>query len=403
MMTGIVSTLLRYLGSSQANFSADMALARTGPKKPERLLGERMKKVFFTPPPENYGPASARAILDGIRFSREVGFRPLIASKSIRSSLLLGYHLRLAASWNSADVFLGMYPYLLSPIRSENRLRTFDISVLSVLERLSNRNRSLLYVLDLPIELYSAIGARAVIDRQAVQIEERIFKVFDMLIVFNEHVKNAIVEKYSIPRNKFVLLEIFDHGVDTTPPTERNFNMGTRCIVYAGEWHESRVGKWPTELPRAENTHYEFSGKNWGWISSLNRDDLVYRGPENEHELCTYISTRADFGIIMTSSEGMKKYAVGNTSKFGLYLASGVPVLVTSECTHIASLVKKYDVGIVFNSLNEIPHLIRSLSTLEYNCLRKRCLRLGEAIRNGHFFKRAVRECLQRLGVNEPF
>jgi len=86
-------------------------------------------------------------------------------------------------------------------------------------------------------------------------------------------------------------------------------------------------------------------------------------------------------------------------SKFGTYLVSGIPILAPSDYTYMTSLVKKYKVGFVFNSLEQIPTLLTQLSQAQYEEMRARCTELGQKLMNGYFFKRAVNASLRKLGI----
>jgi hypothetical protein len=65
---------------------------------------------------------------------------------------------------------------------------------------------------------------------------------------------------------------------------------------------------------------------------------------------------------------------------------------------YISGLVEKYDVGVSFESVKDIPNILGHLSADRYLELRKNSQILGEKIREGFFLKRAITESLNILG-----
>lgn len=328
-----------------------------------------------------------------------MGFQPVVLSKSLKNAAALPYYARLLMSWKRADMFLTIYPYFCYPTFGSNPLRRIDERLMRYLHTSANGVGSVLYVVDLPIEQILAVQRQALVDKKAYQIERQVFRSFDILCVFNEQMKKFINERYDISKDKFVEFGVLDHSA-TFAPLETDPHTGRWRIAYAGDWDRIRVGDWAKELPQTSTICYEFMGKNWGCVFALGRADIVYRGSINDDDsLLRYISANADFGIIEMPPLTKRYSNYGSTSKFGAYVAAGVPILVSSGCTYIASLVTKYGIGLVFNSLSDIPLLTQDLSASLYADMRKHCLELGRKLRTGYFFKRAIAESLHKLGL----
>ncbi|MFQ5885467.1 MAG: hypothetical protein ACE5IO_10260, partial [Thermoplasmata archaeon] len=232
------------------------------------------------------------------------------------------------------------------------------------------------------------------------RVEEILMKSFDVLCVFNEQMKKAIIGRYDISDKKFVEFEILDYGVVFSPSKGKECETSRWTIVYAGGLDKKYLGEWVKDLPRSEAMRYEFIGTNGDWLSEINRGDFIYRGFMNPENLLNHISRNAHFGIIGMASDAWREYCnYGTTSKFSAYLSAGLPLVVSSEYVYISSLVKKYGIGLLFDSLNDISARVQDLSASDYERMRNRCLRLGERIRTGRFFKRAVSRAMNRLGM----
>jgi hypothetical protein len=209
--------------------------------------------------------------------------------------------------------------------------------------------------------------------------------------------RKIIRERYGIANERFVEFEILDYGVALNPPLEHNLPCFNWNLVYAGNCDAYHIGSWVQHLPRTEKVHYEFFGPNWS--SNLSRRDIEYKGLlGTQDELADYISRNAHFGIIAAGPGTTKYYDYTSTSKFGSYMCAGVPIIVSSQCRYIASLVRKYEIGIVLDSFGDLPALVRDVSEMEYAGMRNHCLRLGAKIRTGHFFKRVPAEIRFEFG-----
>lgn len=357
-----------------------------------------MIKRYFTPVADSksYGAASMQTILDGIKFSSEIGFEPIILGERKNK---LRYYTRILKFWRKTDVVLAMYPYICPPEVTNNHFRTLESSLINKM----NKNRfSILYIVDLPIEQRLATtGDTYAMDRKAYEIERKIFESFDMLCVFNEYMKRAIQQKYKIQSNKFIEFEILDYGVKFNPAKTEDLPEYKYKVVYGGS-DKDYISSWMKDVPKVKNIEYEFFGSNGGWINDFGRQDIIYKEFLPTIDFVKYISTNAHFGIIARNFKN-NYYNFTSTSKFSAYLVAGLPILVPSQYTYISSLVKKYEVGFCFSSFTEIPQIIDDLTQPRYNKIRSNCLKLGEKIQNGYFFKKAVGEALKNSSISKRY
>lgn len=366
-----------------------------------RITGAvKLKKTFFSPSTTKADAANYNTLSGCITFSCEIGFHTVVASKSLKHALALPYYARLLRSWQLADVFLAVYPYFCRPDFKGNPLRILDKWLIKFLHQLNSKVHSILYVVDLPLEQLLAVQMEHLVDRRSRRVEADIFHGFDILCVFNTFTKRAIMDQYDVPEDNFVEFEILDHIARDVPRAKKALDRSRWEVVYSGNWHRSYVRDWVKDLPQTDNIHYEFTGQDWDWITRLNRKDLLPVGffPDDER-LLEYLSAKVGFGVVYYPDrrKGYANYT--STSKFGTYLVAGLPVLVQSDCAYMTSLVRKYGVGLAFDSLEEIPSLLAGLSQTQYEEMRERCTELGQKLRNGYFFKRAVDASFHKLGI----
>jgi hypothetical protein len=294
-----------------------------------------------------------------------------------------------------------MYPYFCEPLTAPTPrgliLNTFKRFLMSSMQQMNKEGRSILYIIDLPAEQAQAFDRQAVIHKTAYALEEKILRSFDILCVFNQNMRKALTDRYDLCADKFVEFEILDYGVDFSPKGPKRFIKGDKWrIAYAGNLDRRHVGDL-NELPQAESLRYIFLGKDRNWILDADRPDIECRGLLTHAELAHYLFRNAHFGLIAVGDMGRRYYDFTCTSKFGAYMSAGLPALVSSKYTYVASLVMKYRVGLVFENLSQLPSLLDRLSESVYMKLSAHCVLLGEKMRCGHFFKRAVNTAISKL------
>jgi hypothetical protein len=358
------------------------------------------KRIFFTPDVSAFAscsPAVKHAVLDMTSFCSELEFRPIVAKKGSRRLHIYEYYAELIRAWKSANVFLTTYPTIGSPIAKANRLREVDAQIFRLLRHISKKTHSILYIDDLPIEQNLAVKNE--VDRKAFTLERRILHAFDILCVFNDAVRDILSQRYDIDQTHFVVFRVQDYRVAYDPPRSRQRPAQGWTIVYTGNCNSRRLGSWLEHLPLSSMLRYEFVGPYCNWSSS--RKDVTYRGVFDTIDLLAeYLANKCHFGIFAGSESYMDYYNYTSTSKLGAYLTAGLPVLVRSDYGYIASLVKKYGIGFVFDSLDDLPRLLERLTWMDYVDVRHRCLGFGRRMRNGEFFKRAISVALLRLGLD---
>ena len=280
---------------------------------------------------------------------------------------------------------------------TNNPFRRLDSILLDQLRNVNPKARPILYVLDLPIQQALAFGGSVLVDKESYEIEAKIFAAFDVFCVVNNNMARAISRRYGISLSKFVEFRIHDYGVAPIHvPIDKPKPKKWRLIC-AGNGNKTYAGEWAKELLYSPSVTYEFVGYGWEWLRQVNRQDIIYKGQFSQQQLSDYSASSSHFGIIAYSDELAEYLEYCCPSKFGAYLSAGVPVIVLSKNKYLTSLVRKYAVGFALDHLEEIPTVLEALSESEYNEMRRASLDLGNRIREGFFFKRAVIQSINKL------
>ena len=344
-------------------------------------------------------PAVEQTLTDAIRSAENLGFRSLTYRKRLNARPAC--YLKLIGSWFLADVAVAIYPWFLwNGVYNFNpRFRAIDKAFLGLLRRSKRQVRTILFVIDLPIEQAIVTGDGRNCDTESYEIESRILRCFDILCVYNAAMREIIRSRYDLGLEKFVEFEYFDYGIQPHSQHETSVCKRGWKVFYTGYWDKYYTGDWVSRLKPADNVAYHFVGSNWDWLSGEKRADFSWHSHMTQQELCDYLYSNADFGIIAYAERLSSYLDYACPSKFGAYVTAGVPILVSANCKYVASLVEKYSVGLSFDSVEQIPDILDHLSDTDYARLRERCQMLAKKLTQGYFFKRALGESLRKLHV----
>ena len=81
-----------------------------------------------------------------------------------------------------------------------------------------------------------------------------------------------------------------------------------------------------------------------------------------------------------------------NPHKLSLYLAAGKPVVVWRHAA-ISEFVKENHIGIMVDSLYDLPKMLEDISEKEYEIMQHNAIDIGNEIRKGMFLERALQKC----------
>lgn len=207
----------------------------------------------------------------------------------------------------------------------------------------------------------------------------------DVILVPNENSSKILREDYGIYK-RMIPVQIWDYL--HPKPFIDSYPDGTVC--FAGNLMKS---------PFINQLHgLSLSFKIWGEGCSKNGfDNLRFMGTESPENLLIEIR-HSSWGLVWdgTSIETcaglMGTYQrFNNPHKCGLYLASGIPVIVWRE-SGMVSFVEHHQVGICVSSLYEAEHIIHTMKDEEYEHYRKNAAAMAPLLRKGFFFLSALGE-----------
>ena len=226
--------------------------------------------------------------------------------------------------------------------------------------------------------------------RIRISIEEKsLLHLCDRVIVHNEKMKNKLVN-IGFDEKKLVCLEIFDYLI---PDFEQKYSGKSfslkEPIIIAGALRKHKA-KYVYDLPSDVKFNLYGVGYEQG-----QHDNIHYFGVFPPDDLP--FKMKGSFGLIwdgetsMTCSGVYGEYLkINNPHKTSLYLASGLPVVVWKEAA-IADFIRKYNCGILIESLDDINGELKNLSENDYFKLLENTQNVGKKIREGYFTKKCLK------------
>jgi len=352
----------------------------------------RVMRILLTADPDNYLGASRQTLRDIESISERFGFEKVHLGNYKHALAYLG----LALSRKRHEHVLVAYPYYCRPVH--NRLRGVE---LKLLRKAARSGKTIAYVVDLPIEQYEAAGKKELIDRKAREAEGKFFRTVDKVLVFNDAMAQALISNYDVPEDRFVKFELLDYTVEQPPFSEKGLD-GRLHVGYAGSLNEAYVKELSRSLTMTGGLELDLFGKAGEWIDGLKGNAVHHHGEFDSAEIVKELASRCHFGMIIRGEDDRSwdaYHEYTSTSKFSSYMVSGVPVLVPYKYHYISSLVRKYDVGLSFNSLESIPILIRSLDENRYRVMRRNAYSLGKKMAAGCFLTEGLATALDEKMV----
>lgn len=195
------------------------------------------------------------------------------------------------------------------------------------------------------------------------------------------------------------------------PMTDWLRKQGVQCKI-------SNLGMWDyfTTKPFVDENNYDYSvcfagnlnkseflrtytgNQKISCYGTLNNvelpSNLIYKGVFSPDDVSQKI--KENFGLIWdgdsseTCSGKAGEYLKYNSPhKTALYLSSGIPVIVWENAA-VAEYVKKYDCGLLINSLGEIDIRLKSIAQDQYSELVHNAQLVGEQMRSGKFLQDAL-------------
>lgn len=211
---------------------------------------------------------------------------------------------------------------------------------------------------------------------------------FKYIIAHNEHMKKYLIDK-GISSDKIYVLELFDYLVDNNVNvTNRNSEL---ILDYVGNLVELKC-PFIYELGNSHNFLMNLYGN--GLEKEIH--NTKYMGSFKPDELPNKL--QGNYGLVWdgkcdeSDEESMyKNYTkYNNPHKLSCYMAAGLPVIVWRKSA-VADFVKKYNVGYIINSLDEID----SINTNDYNEKKKNVQAIRNNVINGYYTRRVFKSILE--------
>lgn len=213
--------------------------------------------------------------------------------------------------------------------------------------------------------------------------------LFDYLVVHNERMKVFLHNKFNIPNEKMIVLQIFDYLL----PAEFTYSeilksKKEKCII-AGNLSRQKVG-YVYNLPISPK--FELYGINY--VYKEEKENVHYHGSYLADELPFYLE--GDFGLVWdgadarTCSGAWGEYLrYNNPHKASLYLACGIPVIIWEQAA-LADFINTNCVGFSVSSLDEITEKINLLSDEQYRKMKMNAVNMAKKLRVGYYTKNVL-------------
>lgn len=212
------------------------------------------------------------------------------------------------------------------------------------------------------------------------------------IICHNGKMKKYLVSK-GVDADKIVELEIFDYLCETKACIT-HANQREKSIAIAGNLSANKSGYIYKLIENNPTLKVDLYGV--GYERQKAKSNVEYHGSFSPEELPSKLCS--DFGLVWDGPEIISccgnygtylKY--NNPHKLSLYMVAGIPVVTWKEAA-IADFVKEHQVGIVVDSLMELSRALDGVTNEQYAKMRMNAEMIGAKLRNGFYFRRALRE-----------
>ncbi len=218
-------------------------------------------------------------------------------------------------------------------------------------------------------------------------------RLANIIIVHNKKMMDFFVKK-GYAKKQLVNLKIFDYLVDGAVVDK--IGAFSKEIIIAGNLDEQKT-KYLQYLDKV-NANFNLYGPNFNLESFKN---IIYNGIVPSEKLPLKLDK--GWGLIWdgesieTCRGSFGNYLRYNDPhKLSLYLVSGLPVFIWSEAAE-ASFISENKLGYTINSLNDISHILATLTIEEYENFASNVHNMSKKLSSGYFTKSAINKALQKL------
>lgn len=224
---------------------------------------------------------------------------------------------------------------------------------------------------------------------------ESMLALVDVLIVHNDRMAEFFRQR-GVPEEKLVLLHIFDYLQDHEPAVAPAFE---KKITVAGNLDTKKCA-YIKELSRLHDVEVQLYGSNFD-PAMKDCAHIHYGGSFPPDEIPSKLT--GGFGLVWdgTSIDGCHGDAgqylrYNNPHKLSLYLSSGLPVVIWSGAAE-ADFVQQHRVGIVVDSLFDLPKKMAELTVAEYLSIAQNVEKVAKDLIKGVYLGEALKETLKKM------
>lgn len=230
------------------------------------------------------------------------------------------------------------------------------------------------------------------------KIDEVMFSLSDIVIVHNMKMMNTINKLFQYPKNKMISLEIFDYLLQENINTNLNRKEKDLGVMIVGNLNPNKAGYLYCESFEKIIQGFSLYGPQFAKNRVKNANYYGQFPPELLVE-----KLEGSFGLVWdgnspdTCKGKMGEYLmINNPHKTSMYLAAGFPVIIWRKAA-LADFVEKYQVGILVDSLWEIPERVREMTEDEYNRMLQNVSKIAKKLKQGYFLTTALNSALEKL------
>lgn len=343
----------------------------------EQLVREQpsFRRRFILTADAKLDQEADKARRDVLRIAQEAGYIPLVSSvpdkadKWWQQALMMG---SAAFEWTKlffrlrhGDLLLMQYPWYPA--------QTACIAQKALHFLQWKGAKTAAYVHDLQ-------SLKILNDADARWSDQELLPRFDRVIVHNGRMA-AYMNGQGVPEKHLISLALQDRMGDAPMP-ERALALSV-CV--AGDLTRKR-SRYLHDLPRTKVVWHLFGN---GWKGKASRTDVIWHSGRLEN-------LEGSFGLVW---EGMSTRTISGAAgaymmlqsprKASLYLANGMPVIVW-KWSALAEFVRDNHLGLVIDTLADIPGAISALTAEEYARMAASAREWGERVRTGGMTRAAL-------------
>ena len=254
--------------------------------------------------------------------------------------------------------------------------------------------RIVMLIHDLPTLRYQSAADLA---NRAPEVNENL-SFADVIIVHNRRMLDWMAE-HGTERSKMLSIDLFDYLTEA-PLSPEPVDAGLRRSIAIPGYLALSSSGFLAKLHEIQGIEWQLYGVAFE-ADKVAGSNVHYHGSFSPEKLPSQM--KCGFGLIWYGSsidacDGFLGRYVQyiNPHKLSLFMASGIPVIVWNRSA-MADFVRVNAVGLVVNSLREVPQAIEALSDAEYAAMRANALRLSASVRAGRFTRTALECALERL------